>query len=871
MKRYRIRLWLFILLFMALGCTWSYFRGLPFGNISPWAALPPDLPAMVTYPDYRHGWNAEKGIVAPEIAFSTSAQTDATLLGRVLKMWHEEFDLSHPISMTIGLHPAGNGQTALSMILDNSNRRPTLQKLLLHPQISRVVSSAYRGQLIYSVYLKSGESFAVTARRNLLVLARLPLWVEEAAGRLNWRPAGLQANEGFKKMLPPTDNPEKQPRKYLFVQTAFLSELLDGVFHQEGLKALENDLSLMDWIRLDFFLKPEGWALQGLGQSKLAHLFQSKKQVVKTAHLEVIPDHITMLFLGNTTHWNQMTAKAEKNLLRKYITPWAGQEFAVVLGHSRGIGLPADWFGLISMRNAPLAEQKLTELSAKKGLLDDYEYQTFRVRQIMTDDLLPFFPSDRMKNPYFTFLGDFAVFASSRAALEVWIDGFITGKTLAHDESFLPLYPHSKQQGEWFVYLPQKQLHNLLRHYELQSPAAEVLANLAGTIALRGNHKGEAFELSGAGHTGARDLRIQPSISWKVLLDAPAASPPFPVRDHQSGQTFVVVQDSLHRLYLLGPTGDIKWSRTLDDLLLSEVKPLDYYLDGSTTLLFNTAHQIYVLNLQGEDIGSFPLPLQSPATTGVTLAKFEGGHQHAFFIPCANGNIYGFDRLGTPLPGWNPLSGVGTMRFPLLYFQDAERDFLVALSERGEAKVLKRDASERFPAKIMEGIFLSPPDYQLSAQSNRIVAVNTSGMAHVIGLDGSSFRLACAVGAGRAARFAFGQLAGDERKDYAVLEGRTLVLYGYQKSDRFVKLFEHRLDSAQDDIFTLRLPGESVDRIGTYSRQAGKIYLLDGSGSLAPGFPLAGTSRFYPADLLKNGTPVLVAAYGDSVYAYQLQ
>jgi hypothetical protein len=870
LKRYHIRLTLFIVLFVSILVAWSYFKGLPFTNVPAWVALPPDIPLMLSYPDFRLGWNQESGVVGAEIAFSASLQGDAELLGDVLRLWQHHFDLPQPISMTLGLHPAGLGQTAFSLILDNPNRGLNPEKLLEDPKISRTSSSAYRGITIHTVNLQKGKSFSVAFYRNLIIVSRLPLWVEEAAGRLSWRPSGLFSSEDFKKMLPPKNQNQPSAHKYLFVQTSYLAELLDGVIHQDGLKALDYALSKIQWIRLDFSRHDEAWQFRGTAKTVGNHHLKTAKEVVSAALLEVVPDHITMLFLGNTAHFPQLASTPQKQFVRKYIAPWAGTEFAIALGHTKGIGLPDDWFGLISMRKPELAEEKLAALAASFGLLDDYEYQTFRVRQIMTEDVLPFFPSERMKNPYFTFLGNFAVFASSRAAMEIWIDGFVTGQTLLRDEEFLHLYGHGKQPGEWFLYLPNPQLQNLLQSYALQESSAKILSELIGTLALRGNQKDDLFELSGGGTTITREPRIQPTIAWKVLLNAPAATAPFPVFDRQKKETLLLVQDSLFRLYLLGPAGEIRWTRNLDGLMLSDIKSIGFYNDGSSALLFNTANHIYILNSKGEDIGNFPLQLQSPATAGVTLANFEGGQQQTFFVPCANGNIYGFDKLGTPLPGWNPLPGNGVLRFPIMHFQDAERDFLVALSENGLIKVFRKDGIERFPPIVTDGVFLSAPDFQVSSKSSRIVAMNNAGMAHIIGLDGTHFRLACPAGRNKAVRFAFGHWTGDERKDYAVLDANVLAVYAYQKTDKFAKILEHRFDAPQDEIFCLRMPGEATDRIGAFNRKSGKIHLLDGTGTPAPGFPLAGNTRFFPADLFNNGKHCIVTSYGESVYAYQL-
>lgn len=362
----------------------------------------------------------------------------------------------------------------------------------------------------------------------------------------------------------------------------------------------------------------------------------------------------------------------------------------------------------------------------------------------------------------------------------------------------------------------------------------------------------------------------QSAVAWKALLPAPAASPPYPVADSSSGQVCIAVQDSAFRLHLIGPAGELRWSKALDGPLLSSVQTMDYYGDGSTAMLFNTAHNVYLTDMQGVELGNFPLPLQSPATNGVTVVNFDEGLQICFFIACANGNVYGFDRLGRPLPGWNPLIDAGTLRFPLLHFYKEDKDYLVTLNDKSVLRAYRRDGGERLPPRPLEGMFLSPPDYQVSEKSNRIVAMNAGGTVHVIGLKGEYFKLACPAGTGQSARLAFGAVTGDERHDYAVASGTELALYAYRDNSKFERMFSRRFDAPLDEVFCVRLPGESSDRIGAVSRSAGKIYLLDAAGELYPGFPLAGHAPFFVADLYRNGRPMAVSTYGDSVYAYQV-
>lgn len=846
---------------------------MPFGNISPHAGLPADVPALIEYADYREAFRSDSVVLAADFAFTKPLREELELLGRVLRFWSPHLNKTGNASLTMGLHGVGTGKVSVSLLINT--RRPgfDLAPLLAHPEVRRVLPSTYHGREIYTVYLDNRRTFAVAQYRNLLIVSALPLLVEEAVGRLEWRPSGLHAQERFQKILPTGKAKKETATARLYLQPAQLPVLLSGIVHPKGLTELRRWATLADWLRLDLQRDKNGWTIAGAlypaAGAGWAAAFQNRPQLIPSGQLEIIPDNTAFLMLGAVANWNGMLGQ-EPAQFRKYIGSWAGKEMALAMAQPKGIELPSDWFAVIEVRNKDLAERRLTALGEETGQLKDYEYQSFRIRQLMTDRLLPLSYPGWMENPFYVFLNDYAIFASSQAGLEVWIDAYIAGKTLASDEAFLPLYTHGKEEGAWFVYMPAGKIKPLLQAYAPGEPLFAGLIETLGTVAI-GAQKGRGvWELRGASLKQSTESPHS-VVAWKALLSAPALSRPFAIPEALGAATCIAIQDSMHRLYLIGPTGEIRWTKQLEGPLLSDVQRMDYYRDGSAALLMNTANNIHLLDMKGDDVGNFPLPLQSPATNGVTVVNFDGGMQICFFVACANGNLYGFDRLGRPLPGWNPLPGSGVLRFPVLHFFKEDKDYLVALNDKGLMQVFRRDGGERMPARRLDGGFFSPPDFQVSENSNRIVAINNAGTVHVVGLKNEYFRLACPVGDGKNVRFAFGEFSGDERKDYAVLSSNELALYAYGEGSSFGKIFSHRFEAPQNEVFGVRFPGEPADHIGTVSREAGMIYLLNAEGALFPGFPLAGNTPFFAADLYQNGRTVIVTAYGDSVYAYQIQ
>ena len=246
---------------------------------------------------------------------------------------------------------------------------------------------------------------------------------------------------------------------------------------------------------------------------------------------------------------------------------------------------------------------------------------------------------------------------------------------------------------------------------------------------------------------------------------------------------------------------------------------------------------------------------------------FDNSLRYYYFVACANGNLYGYDQFGRSLAGWNPQSGVGKVKQPLLHAQRGDKDYLIALNQQGKLFVYGRDGSEHFPALQLDGPFAGPPQVDAMSKSPRIMVVNTAGKAVGCNLTGQPIAVQVSKTPKSApAKGAFLPLTGDSRYEYAVLQGNILQVDGYD-GNAFRALFTTTLPAAQDTLF--EVAGQRVGLLNLSKRQ---VLLLDGRGQLHPDFPLAGTTPFVITDLFRQaGQQVLVVGNGNSVYAYKVR
>jgi len=273
-----------------------------------------------------------------------------------------------------------------------------------------------------------------------------------------------------------------------------------------------------------------------------------------------------------------------------------------------------------------------------------------------------------------------------------------------------------------------------------------------------------------------------------------------------------------------------------------------------------------MLDENGRDVQGFPFALPDKATNGATIVDFDKNTKYSFFVACENGKIYGFGHLGKPLDGWSGLEVAGTVRQPILHFQHKGKDYLAVLTQLGWLSVFGRDGNLRFPpvqldnlppeANFDGGAFVYPLHVDLKAPVPRIYCTIPTGKVFACDLQGKVMEQR----PGRPGSLAaFGQLLGDERFEFAVLEGKNLRVGNWEKI-----LFETQFPEKQHHVFFT-----SNNRIGTVDKKGRRIWLLNNQGKTMPGFPLGGNTAFEFGSL--NGVEMLVVGNGNGVWAYHVR
>lgn len=736
-------------------------------------------------------------------------------------------------------------------------------------------SSSFKGRPIHALDIGKGQRLAMARYRNLLLIARQALLVEEAISQLDKPYANVMRQSAFRqvnKSLP------KGAWCSAYLNTAFLHDEVKGWLTPQAEKAGKALGRQIAWCRLDLSPSRQGITIDGWLAPEAPNALLAKKgwevQPSSQALWRVLPGHTAAFTRLSVSDWS-----AYGQQMGRFLKRWAGKEAAVVVTEPVDGNPQRHRFLVVEGRDKENMPAQINAMFEAAGQINTYEYQTFIVRQLRSDYLFDSWctpgQKDCFRHPWVAILDRYAIFAADRASLEVWIDAYLAGNVLATDEPFLQLFQLAKAPSAGTFYCNADFLLPLVKAFSYEESVRNLSASMgrtyinmlpqSGSIRLKGWWRPQSAPQQQYGST----------VVWKAIMPAPVVGSPQIVA-LEAGQYRIAVQDTSDMLYWLNADGRTLWKYPLDGPLLSKIHAVKPAKAITHQLVMNTAKTVYVIDTEGKDVEPFPFALQSPATNGLTVADFDLSQTYSYFIACANGNIYGYDLTGRPIEGWNPLSGMGNVPFDIGHFQEKDKDFYIVLNASGQLKVLRKDGANRFsPLSVGNQIAASPvfqvlPDSSRWSSSGRIVVVNQSGAATVVNTSGQTFNLRLAPPGKGPVSFAFGNWLGDERNDYASLYDSTLAVYAYD-GPRFYKHALGNVPPGIDEAFSVRLPDSNRDAIGAVSRTRRLIYLFDGEAKMVNGFPLAGNSTFQMADLFDNGQAILIVAADESVYAYRIK
>ncbi|MEL7021883.1 MAG: DUF3352 domain-containing protein, partial [Bacteroidota bacterium] len=479
-QKHKRRQILLTVAFLALSIyAWHYYYRLPFGDVSPFEAVPAQAAVVVDFPYLPDITQLDTSTSLQDIRALADTYPVESLVTDIQHLQHiMPSVVERPL--TAALLVNGRRQLDWSLIVEVDTGAVLVEELQKNFGDFEVAVNNYKNHRVYDFKKRGEVSFSVAHYRNLLLYGRYALLVEEAIQQLIAAHSNITKDRSFRYayQMAAAVSPVN-----IYLQLPQLHQLLTPYLRPVGQTALQNGAQLAHWVNIGIDYKPAsdldntparlclsgGWAVPKL--NSFLNAFGKEDVIYNETIQDILPDNTVLLNWFGTADFRQLywqLNRKEKELFSTYFKDWIGGELARVVTEPFGGKEQSDQFAVFRIEDHALAAQQLRALEENVGIQKIYDYQMFRITQLLAEDLLlPVWGASMndIQHPFYTLIEDYIVLSNSRAALEVWIDKYIAGQTMANEIDFLELVTQLDSETTGFMTIQVTKLQQLLLSY----------------------------------------------------------------------------------------------------------------------------------------------------------------------------------------------------------------------------------------------------------------------------------------------------------------------------------------------------------------------------------------------------------------------
>lgn len=120
----------------------------------------------------------------------------------------------------------------------------------------------------------------------------------------------------------------------------------------------------------------------------------------------------------------------------------------------------------------------------------------------------------------------------------------------------------------------------------------------------------------------SRQLQSKEELTWSISPKHNTHKL-IPIPDHLRQGTSVLSYSSNGKYELIGPNGKLIWSGDIGSPIENEVEVIDLFDNDKHQFLFHTQNKIYLIDLNGNHVGSFPYESEHELTSGTSVFEWS--------------------------------------------------------------------------------------------------------------------------------------------------------------------------------------------------------------------------------------------------------
>ncbi len=450
--------------------------------------------------------------------------------------------------------------------------------------------------------------------------------------------------------------------------------------------------------------------------------------------------------------------------------------------------------------------------------------------------LSPLFPADVCA--YFCQVEGFLVFANDPATLERILLANVRNKTLAGARALAALRSDIQSDCNFMLYVDLTSPNSILPTVvapKLLSSKAPVASPAQAVVLQMSAAKGIAFyNCCLLGGASAQD---KAHTIWETRLQAPPLGRPQFVESHLTTGKEILVQDTLHALYLINGQGRILWRKQLPGAILGEPAQVDVYRNGKLQYAFLTPQSLWVVDRNGNNVADFPIALPSPAVAPLGVFDYDHSRHYRFAVAMENRAVVMFDNLGKRVVGFKPMPLDQPACLAPAHVRTAGKDFIV-LADPARLYLLDRQGRERLRCQDPIAVCPNAPLYLAGGDPATLMTIDGEGnLCGVNMANGAVTRTALEVSS-RDAVPCVVPVGANGAPWLALVKGKKLYLLAPTGRVKASRTFDTEpLASVQCFSFAA---GDW--RLGLFEPRRQRYWLLDAQLNPCAGFPLPACS-----------------------------
>ena len=354
---------------------------------------------------------------------------------------------------------------------------------------------------------------------------------------------------------------------------------------------------------------------------------------------------------------------------------------------------------------------------------------------------------------------------------------------------------------------------------------------------------------------------------WKIQLNDSIVGKPFLVRDYRNGKYDIIVFDNANRMYFIDNNGKVLWTKRLPNLPISKIYQVDYYRNGKIQYLFNTAHNLFLIDRKGHFVADYPIPLRPAATNGISVFDYNDRRDYRIMVAQADEKIHDYTIKGNPVRGWNLPQMPDITVQPVSRLLADHHDYILITDINNHVKIVNRRGRQRI---YLKSSFKKAKNsaYYVNKTNNKGIILTTDEKGQLVYISRS----------GRVSTTSFGNFSpnhyflyedfnGNFAKDFIYIDNKKLTVFNKFKKLLFSYTFSSNID-VQPEFFSL---GDKQKVLGVVVSQESTIYLFDNQGNILIGRGLTGATPFTVGSLNRSSDINLITAAGNTLYNYRIK